>query len=312
MPAAGLASRWAVGPGTAMRAAALVPAQAGAVEIDAAVRRLRADRLAGLADKVDRLATWSDLILPQDMIDSLRELIARVQHRDTVLRGWGMERVSSSARAVTALFQGGPGTGKTLAAGVLARELGYDLYRVDISRVMSRWLGETEKNLARIFDAASDGETILLFDEADTLFGRRTEVKSSHDRYANVETNYLLQRLDSWTGIAVLTTNFGTSIDPAFRRRLTLQLQFPFPDDDERTRLWRAHLPPTVPTTGELDLAAIATRFKLSGGYIRNAALRACYLAAGAGAALTTDHLVRAIQLEYRDMAKVAEGGRLE
>ncbi|HEX7841937.1 MAG TPA: AAA family ATPase, partial [Kofleriaceae bacterium] len=285
-------------------------ATAGA--LDSAVRRLRADRLAGLADKVDRLATWSDLILPEDMLDSLRELIARVRHRDVVLGTWGMERVSATARALTALFQGGPGTGKTLAAGVLARELGYELYCVDISRVMSRWLGETEKNLARIFDGASDGETILLFDEADTLFGRRTEVKSSHDRYANVETNYLLQRLDSWSGIAILTTNFGASIDPAFRRRLTLQLQFPFPDDAERTRLWQAHLPPSVPVRGDLDLAALAARFKLSGGYIRNAALRACYLAVGEGSPLTADHLIRAIKLEYRDMAKVAEGGRLE
>jgi hypothetical protein len=315
-PAAALAARWAVGPGTALRATALVArepsAPATAPALDAAVRRLRADRLAGLADKVERLADWSDLVLPDDMVDSLRELIARVRHRNVVLRTWGMERVSSTARALTTLFQGGPGTGKTLAAGVLARELGYDLYRVDISRVMSRWLGETEKNLARIFDGASDGETILLFDEADTLFGRRTEVKSSHDRYANVETNYLLQRLDSWNGIAILTTNFGTSIDPAFRRRLTLQLQFPFPDDNERALLWRAHLPESVPTSGDLDLVAIAGRFKLSGGYIRNAALRACYLAVGEESALTADHIVRAIKLEYRDMAKVAESGRLE
>ena len=315
-PADALARRWAVGPGTALRAAALVAREPGAssttTALDGAVRRLRADRLAGLADKVERLADWSALILPEDMVDSLRELIARVRHRNVVLRTWGMERVSSTAHALTALFQGGPGTGKTLAASVLARELGYDLYRVDISRVMSRWLGETEKNLARIFDGASDGETILLFDEADTLFGRRTEVKSSHDRYANVETNYLLQRLDSWNGIAILTTNFGTAIDPAFRRRLTLQLQFPFPDDGERAQLWRAHLPESIPTSGDLDLAAIAGRFKLSGGYIRNAALRACYLAVGEESALTADHLVRAIKLEYRDMAKVAEGGRLE
>ncbi|HEU4733843.1 MAG TPA: ATP-binding protein [Kofleriaceae bacterium] len=210
------------------------------------------------------------------------------------------------------LFTGDPGTGKTMAAQVLAHELNLDLYRIDLSQVVNKYIGETEKNLARIFDAASDGETIVLFDEADTLFGRRTEVKSSHDRYANVETNYLLQRLDSWSGIAILTTNFGTSIDPAFRRRLTLQLQFPFPDDAERALLWRAHLPPSVPTRGDLGLPAIAARFKLSGGYIRNAALRACYLAAGEGSPLTADHLVRAIKLEYRDMAKVAEGGRLE
>jgi SpoVK/Ycf46/Vps4 family AAA+-type ATPase len=161
-----------------------------------------------------------------------------------VFEAWGFDRVMSTSRGVTALFQGGPGTGKTLVASAIANELGMDLYRVDLSRVMSKWIGETEQNLAKLFDVAEDGNAIILFDEADSLFAKRTEVRSSVDRYANLEVNYLLQRLDSFEGIAILTTNFASSIDTAFKRRLSLRLTFPFPDEDQRERLWRAHLPP--------------------------------------------------------------------
>jgi SpoVK/Ycf46/Vps4 family AAA+-type ATPase len=195
---------------------------------------------------------------------------------------------------------------------VIAGALGHELYRVDLSRLMSKWLGETERNLAALFDAAEDGECVLLFDEADSLFARRTEVKSSHDRYANVEVNYLLQRLDTFSGIAILTTNFGTSIDPAFKRRLSLHLQFPFPDADERQRLWQAHMPPSLPTAGALDFAKLAAGWQLSGGYIRNATIRAAYLAAADERPLAMEHLLRAVRLEYRDHAKLADGGRLD
>jgi SpoVK/Ycf46/Vps4 family AAA+-type ATPase len=212
---------------------------------------------------------------------------------------------------VTALFQGGPGTGKTMAAEVVASALGYELWRVDLSKVVSKWIGETEKNLAAVFDAAEDGEIVLLFDEADSLFGKRTEVKSSHDRNANLETNYLLQRLDTFTGIAILTTNFGTAIDPAFRRRLSVQVQFPFPDEQDRERLWRAHLPRTVPTTGELDLGELARQFQLTGGYIRNAVLRAAYLAASRGTPLSAADLERAVRAEYLAHGKVSATGIL-
>lgn len=183
---------------------------------------------------------------------------------------------------------------------------------VDLSQVTSKWLGETEKNLATVFDAAEDGECVLLFDEPDSLFGKRTEVKSSNDRYANLEINYLLQRLDAFSGIAILTTNFGTSIDPAFRRRLSLHLQFPTPDEELRERLWRAHLPAKAPVAGDLDLAALAAEYQLSGGNIRNAALRAAYLAAASGTPITAGHLRRAVELEYRDRGKLALGGALE
>jgi SpoVK/Ycf46/Vps4 family AAA+-type ATPase len=220
--------------------------------------------------------------------------------------------VLSTARGVTALFQGGPGTGKTLVASAIANELGMDLYRVDLSRIMSKWIGETEQNLAKLFDAAEDGHIIVLFDEADSLFAKRTEVKSSVDRYANLEVNYLLQRLDSFEGIAILTTNFGTSIDNAFKRRLSFRLTFPFPDDEAREALWRSHLPPQVPKTGDFDLAELARKYRLSGGYIRNAALRAAFLAAEELSALTQDHLERAIKAEFREIGKINDSGVLE
>ncbi|HEY0251310.1 MAG TPA: ATP-binding protein, partial [Kofleriaceae bacterium] len=259
----------------------------------------------------DRMASWDDLVLPPDVLDGLQELVARVACRRTVLEAWGMDRVATTSRGVTALLQGGPGTGKTMAAGALARALGYELWRVDLSKVMSRWIGETEKNLGAVFDAAEDGEVVLLFDEADSLFGKRTDVKSSNDRYANLEVNYLLQRLDEFGGVAVLTTNFGTAIDPAFKRRLSLHAQFPFPDETDRERLWRAHMPPTMPIAGELDLPALAHKFQLSGGLIRNAALRAAYLAAAERTAVSHDHLVRAVRLEYLARGQLGDG-RLE
>ena len=223
-----------------------------------------------------------------------------------------MDEVVSSARGVTALFQGAPGTGKTLVAGAIARELGYELYRIDLSQVMSKWLGETEKNLAAVFAAAEEGECVLLFDEADSLFTRRTEVRSSNDRYANLEVNYLLQRLDEFEGIAILTTNFGTAIDPAFKRRMSVRLTFPFPDEEARLELWRAHLAPGLPTSGDLALPGLARRFQLSGGYIRNAVLRAAHLAADEERPVTADTLIRAVRLELAEMGKLADSGPVE
>jgi SpoVK/Ycf46/Vps4 family AAA+-type ATPase len=268
--------------------------------------------VAAIATRVERLADWSQLVVPSDLLATLREMVARVRMRERVLADWGFESVASTARGVTALFQGGPGTGKSLVAGVIARELGRPLYRVDLSRVLSKWIGETEKNLGALFDAAEDGEAVLLFDEADALFAKRTEIKSSNDRYANVQVDYLLQRLDEFSGIAILTSNFGGSIDAALRRRMSFRVTFPFPDADARERLWRAHVPATAPIEGTLDLASLAERYELSGGYIRNAALRAAFLAAVDGSALRMDHFERAVQLEYRDACKIGDGGRLE
>ena len=301
-----LAARFAVGPGTMHRAIAQLAPDDGAPQIAASIRQLRASRIGAVASRVTSLAAWESVVLPAEIAATARDFVARVRHRSTVLDGWGLASIAASARGATALLQGGPGTGKTLLAGAIARDLGYELYRVDISRVMSKWLGETEKNLSNVFDAAEEGECVLLFDEADALFTKRTEVKSSNDRYANVEVDYLLQRLDAFTGVAVLTTNFGTSIDPAFRRRLALNLTLPFPDADQRLALWRAHLPEGVPVDRAIDLAALATRYPMSGGYIRNATLRAAFRAAEQDRVIDTELLVGAIEAEYRD------GGRLD
>jgi hypothetical protein len=310
-----LAARFIVGPGTIKSVVtAVARAKPGdpSYAIEAALRQYLETKLGNVATRVTRLASWSQIVLPADIQDSIVELIARIRHRRTVYDTWGFDQVMASSRGLTALFQGGPGTGKTLVASAIASELGLDLYRIDLSRVMSKWIGETEQNLAKVFDAAEEGQALILFDEADSLFGKRTEVRTSVDRYANLETNYLLQRLDSFEGVAVLTTNFGTAIDAAFTRRLSCRLTFPFPDDEARERLWQVHLPDQLPRTGEIDLGDLARRFKMSGGYIRNAALRAAFLAAEEQAPLSQDHLERAVRAEFREGGKLAESGLLE
>ncbi|MBL0220190.1 MAG: ATP-binding protein [Myxococcales bacterium] len=316
---ADLAAKYRIGPGTIHRAvSAAIERRGGHGPADATdelrtfIRQTRDARLGAYARRVERLVGWDALVLPSDIIDSLRELISRVRHRRTVFETWGMDRAMSTSRGLTALFQGQPGTGKTMVASVIAKELGLDLYQVDLSKVMSKWLGETERNLAAIFDAAEDGQVILLFDEADSLFAKRTEVRSSNDRYANLEVNYLLQRLDAFEGMAILTTNNGGSIDPAFKRRLSFRLSFPFPDEDTRTQLWRAHLPPRLPIAGELALERLAHKYQLAGGYIRNACLRAAFLAAQDETSLTQQHLERAVALEFAELGKLSTGGSLD
>jgi hypothetical protein len=315
--AAGLAARYRVGPGVIHRAIAaatgmgadpMIPCDD---RIETFLRQSRDVRLANHAHRVERLAGWSNLVLPSDIMDSLREFVGRVRHRRTVFEDWGMSGTMATSRGLTALFQGQPGTGKTLVAGVIARELGLDLYRVDLSKVMSKWIGETERNLATIFDAAEDGQVILLFDEADSLFAKRTEVRSSNDRYANLEVNYLLQRLDAFEGIAMLTTNSGGAIDPAFKRRLSFQLSFPFPDEETRAALWRAHLPPSLPRGEELTFDQLARKYQISGGYIRNACLRAAFLAAQEETTLHQHHLERAVALEFAEMGKLSTTGTI-
>jgi ATPase family associated with various cellular activities (AAA) len=310
-----LSARFTVGPGTIRNVVTSVargaPEDADAA-IENALRQYLETKLGAVATRVTRLASWSQIVLPADIHDSIVELVARIRHRRTVYDTWGFDQVMATSRGLTALFQGGPGTGKTLVASAIANELGLDLYRIDLSRVMSKWIGETEQNLAKVFDAAEEGQALILFDEADSLFGKRTEVRTSVDRYANLETNYLLQRLDTFEGVAVLTTNFGTAIDAAFKRRLSCRLTFPFPDDEARERLWKVHLPDQLPLAGKLDLADLARRYKMSGGYIRNAALRAAFLAAEEQSPLSQDHLERAVRAEFREGGKLAESGFLE
>jgi ATPase family associated with various cellular activities (AAA) len=309
-----LAARHRSGPGLVFRATAAVAGHVGdaTLALETYLAQARDVELGAHARRIDRLADWSSLVLSPEMTDSLRELIGRVRHRRTVYERWGMERVMTSSRGITALFQGPPGTGKSMVAGVVASELGLPLYQIDVSKVMSKWLGETERHLGAIFDAAEDGQVVLLFDEADSLFAKRTEVRSSNDRYANLEVSYLLQRLDQFDGIAILTTNFGGSIDPAFRRRLSFRLAFPFPDDETRERLWRIHLPPEMPIDGALDLSALAQRYQLAGGHIRNSCLRAAFLAAEEEVPLGQVHLERAVSLEYAEIGKLSNDGRID
>lgn len=310
-------AKWRLEPGTICRVVADVattspgPAEV-ASEIERAVAQYLSHRLGDVAERVHRLPSLSDMVLPNDILDSLTEFLARTRLGRRVFEDWGMSSVATTGRGLTALFQGPPGTGKTMVAGALARELGLELYRVDLSRIMSKWIGETERNLADVFAAAEEGHAIILFDEADSLFTKRTEVRSSNDRHANVEINYLLQRLDSFIGIAILTTNFGTAIDPAFKRRLSFRLTFPIPDEEIREQLWQKHLPPSLPTAGDLDFTALARKYHLAGGAIRNCVLRAAFLAAAENQPLSHDHLLRAIRLEYRAVGKLAEGGPLE
>ncbi len=312
-----LAARWRIGPGVVEAVIAQARTRVdSSTTADAALHEVArqhvAARLAHIATPVRRLAEWEHVALADDIVDSIREFIGRIAHRKTVLEQWGFDAKVASARGLTALFYGPPGTGKSMVAGLIARELGLELYRIDLSRIVSKWIGETEKNLAEVFDAAEDGQVVLLFDEADSLFAKRTEVKTSVDRYANLEVNYLLQRLDSFEGIAILTTNLDGSIDAAFKRRMSLRLQFPFPDEEMRQRLWAAHIPASAPIAGDFDFATIARKFELSGGYIRNSALRAAYLAAQERRPLSQAHLLRAIALEYRELGKLAPHGRME
>ena len=276
-----------------------------------AARRIGRERLDDLAERIEPVARWDDLVLPPPQLDTLHQIVAQLRQRLRVYEDWGFARRSTHGLGVSALFCGESGTGKTLAAEVLARELALDLYRIDLSSVVSKYIGETEKNLRRVFDAAEDSGAILLFDEADALFGKRSEVKDSHDRYANIEVSYLLQRMEAYRGLAVLTTNMKAALDRAFQRRLRFILNFPFPDGELREAIWRRAFPPQLPL-GEIDYRKLA-RLNLPGGNIRNIALNSAFLAADAGEVLGMSHLLRAAQSESakleRPLAEVETRG---
>jgi hypothetical protein len=258
--------------------------------------RLRT-RLEPLAQRVVSAASWDQLVLPMAQMDLLHGIAAQLRQRITVYERWGFGARSPRGLGITALFFGPSGTGKTLAAEVLANELRLDLYRIDLSSVVSKYIGETEANLRRVFDAAEESGAILLFDEADALFGKRSEVKDSHDRYANIEVSYLLQRMEAYRGLAILTTNMKSALDPAFLRRIRFIVQFPFPDEAERAEIWRRIFPPDTPTEG-LDWGRLAA-LRIAGGNIRNIALNAAFLAADAGEAVRMSHLMAAARSEY-------------
>jgi hypothetical protein len=253
-------------------------------------------RLEPLAQRIESSVGWYDLILPAAQLDTLHEIVTHVRQRRKVYDEWGFGGTGARGLGVSALFAGASGTGKTLAAEVLANELRLDLYRIDLSRVVDKYIGETEKNLRRIFDAAEGGGTILLFDEADALFGKRSEVKDSHDRYANIEVSYLLQRMESYRGLAILTTNLKSALDTAFLRRIRFVVQFPFPDERQRTAIWRRAFPAATPRRG-VDVRRLA-QLNVAGGNIRNIALNAAFLAADAGEPVRMKHLLRATRSE--------------
>ncbi len=280
------------------------------IDVRAAVSQQVAQKVASLGTRIRDAQTWDDVVLPVETMDGVTELVSRVRLRKQVLEDWGFHRKLAKGVGLAALFLGPPGTGKTMVAGIIAAELGLELYQIDLSRVTSKWIGETEKNLAAIFDAAEGANVMLLFDECDTLFAKRSEVKSSNDKYANAEVNYLLQRIERFEGVSILTTNLDTSIDPAFKRRLAFRIQFPIPDVKEREKLWRRMLPVEA-AVERLDFSALARNYELAGGNIRNAVLRAAYLAAADGSPITHSHLERSIVLEYRDAGKLAPGGRI-
>lgn len=259
-------------------------------------RSLSRPRLEDLAQRIDPVATWADLILPDAQMQILKQLAGQARHRMTVYETWGFAERGRRGLGISALFAGPSGTGKTLAAEVLASALKLDLYRIDLATVVSKYIGETEKNLKRVFDAAEEGGVILLFDEADALFGKRGEVKDSVDRYANIEVGYLLQRMESFQGLAILTTNLKSSLDKAFQRRLRFTVDFPFPDAAQREALWQRVFPAKTPTE-KLD-AKLLAQLNMVGGNIRNIALNAAFLAAESGSKVGMEHLLQATRLE--------------
>jgi hypothetical protein len=267
-------------------------------------------RLDDLAQRIEPVATWDDLVLPEPQQQILEDIVAHVRQRAKVYETWGFAARSARGLGISALFAGASGTGKTMAAEVLAKELRLDLYRIDLSSVVSKYIGETEKNLRRVFDAAEGGGAILLFDEADALFGRRSEVKDSHDRYANIEVSYLLQRMEAYRGLAILTTNLKNALDPSFMRRIRFVVQFPFPDAMHRAEIWRRIFPSNTPTR-DLEVGKLA-RLNVAGGNIRNIALNAAFLAADADEPVRMAHLLRAAHSEYAKLEKPLTEGEIK
>ncbi|HRC56531.1 MAG: ATP-binding protein [Myxococcales bacterium] len=312
-----LAHRFALGAGAIRRAVASARVLAGldshglltVADLQAGVRQNIAERMGGLAERIAIRQSWDELVLSEDILSRVRALVGRVQQAHVVYEQWGYRSKMPRGVGVAALFSGPPGTGKTMVAGLLANELGLELYQVDLSKVVSKWIGETEKQLAKVFDAAEAGHVLLLFDEADALFGQRsTEMRGATDRYANLEVNFLLQRIERFNGIVILTTNLDASIDKALKRRLAAHIVFQHPDEDEQAELWRRLLASkTAPLGRDIDAQALARNFpQMTGANIRNAALAAAFLAAHEGRK-SIDHatVLRAARSEYLSMGHV-------
>ncbi len=268
-------------------------------DLDRGARHASSSLLGELATQLTPRYRWADLVLPSRQREVLGSISAYLRHRDRVLSEWGYERAVARTQGLKVLFAGESGTGKTMAAEVLGAELGLELFRVDLSTIVSKYIGETEKNLDRIFEAATGSNAILFFDEADALFGKRSEVSDAHDRYANIEVAYLLQKMEGYPGAVILATNFRQNIDDAFVRRLDFVIDFPFPEAEDRKLIWRLLLPDEAPLDADVDLEFLATQFKLSGGAIRNCSLAAAFQAADEESSITMRHLIRAVAQEF-------------
>jgi hypothetical protein len=262
-------------------------------------------RLTMLAHKILPHFTWADIVLPPDRLAQLREIAVQVLYQHVVYDEWGFASKTSLGRGVNVLFAGQSGTGKTMAAEIIAHELGLDLYKIDLSGLVSKYIGETEKNLARVFDEAGDTNAILFFDEADAVFGKRTEVRDSHDRYANIEVSYLLQKMEEYDGIVVLASNLRANIDEAFLRRVRAIVEFPFPEEQDRLRIWERTLSASAPIADDVELEFMARQFRIAGGNIKNIVLLAAFLAAEEGEPIGMAHLIRATKREYQKLGRL-------
>ena len=280
----------------------------GPSDLFGAARARTSGQLIDLAKKIDPHHAWEDLVLPADQITQLYEMCDQMRYRPLVLGEWGFDRKLSLGKGLNALFAGPSGTGKTMAAEVIADDLGLDLYKIDLSTVVSKYVGETEKNLERIFSAARNSNAILFFDEADALFGKRSEVRDAHDRYANVEISYLLQKMEEYDGLVVLTSNLSKNMDEAFMRRMHFTVEFPYPEEDARRRIWEIILPVEAPLAPDLNFDLLAERYRMTGGNIRNVALTAAFLAARDSESIGMDHLLWATRREFQKMGRLAAG----
>jgi SpoVK/Ycf46/Vps4 family AAA+-type ATPase len=262
-------------------------------------------KLSAMAQKIVPHYTWADIVLPSDKLQQLKEISNYVKYRPIVYDDWGFGQKLSLGKGLNVLFSGPSGTGKTMAAEIIANELKLDLYKIDLSCVVSKYIGETEKNLAKIFQEAETSNAILFFDEADALFGKRSEVRDSHDRYANIEINYLLQKMEEHEGIAILASNFRKNIDEAFTRRMHFSVDFPFPDENYRLKIWQNIFPFATPISEDIDFKFLAKRFKISGGNIKNIALHAAFLAAEDSKCVNMDCTIFATKREFQKMGKL-------
>lgn len=274
-------------------------------DLHRACREQSSLKLERLAQKITPLFGWDDIILPPDSLQQLKEITAHVKYRQKVFNEWQFDKKISLGKGISALFVGPSGTGKTMAAEILSAQLQLDLYKIDLSQVVSKYIGETEKNLKTIFEEAQKSYTILFFDEADAIFGKRSEVKDSHDRYANIEINYLLQMMETFEGIVILASNFKKNIDEAFTRRLRFVVEFPFPDEQDRAQIWRKIFPPETPLNHDIDFPFLAKRFKLTGGSIKNIALSSAFMAAQNSGVVDMVHVIRATRREFQKMGRL-------